>query len=192
MRLKIVVQKMMSVISRLQPTAERGILTNFGYHLLTQIKLLEGQRTRIITSLKWMTTQLKWKHDDQKGALDAGSRGGDYSELLQAAIDLLKELEKEDKPEVFLVSTLKHHGLWADSTFNRSEMGLEKLLRACEDHEQIEIVVDIEIPKTGATGLEEWCLKQGASKVTFTGGNCVPHRKDIHTSLEGLEGNKDE
>ena len=51
-------------------------------------------KQRIIESLEWMTTQLRWQYDNAKEALgDEGSEGG-YSPELREAIELLKELKK--------------------------------------------------------------------------------------------------
>ena len=171
-----IVCKMSSLIDKLDATPERGILTNFISALLRRIEAKKKEdekfRSENISILEWMVTQLKWQSDVENQNLEEGSQGG-YSDDLQKAIDLLAKLkgipeQNQNSIETFAVSKLKHFGLWADSSFDRSEMGLERLLYACEDHKQIEILVDIPIPGIGAPGLQNWCIKHGAIKVIFT------------------------
>ena len=70
----------------------------------------------------------------------------------------------ENKP--FTISSLKYFGFWATTPFERSEMGLERIIRACEDHEEVQIIIDESFPG-GVNKLHENLIKQGASKVTF-------------------------
>lgn len=92
------------------------------------------------------------------------------NKLLKAKLkneEFWEEHCKDVRENRFRISGMKAQGLWASSPFGRSEMGLESLLRTCNDHEEIEIVIDEPIPGGGQSGLEKWLLKQGASKVTF-------------------------
>jgi len=56
----------------------------------------EELRQRIIKTLNWMVMDMKWRFDDNKNNLEVGSQGG-YSPELQEAINLLKELENENR-----------------------------------------------------------------------------------------------
>ena len=51
----------------------------------------EELRLRLITTLEWMTADMKWRADDTKRNFEEGSQGG-YSPELQEGIDLLTEL----------------------------------------------------------------------------------------------------
>ncbi len=50
-------------------------------------------KQRIIETLEWMTTDMKWRADDTNQNIEEGSQGG-YSPELTEAIDLLEELKK--------------------------------------------------------------------------------------------------
>ena len=52
----------------------------------------EELKQRLIRTLEWMTTDMKWRADDTKLNFEEGSQGG-YSPELQEGIDLLAELK---------------------------------------------------------------------------------------------------
>jgi len=52
----------------------------------------KDMRKRIIDTLEWMVTDMRWRADETKRNFEEGSQGG-YSPQLQKAIDLLEELK---------------------------------------------------------------------------------------------------
>ena len=54
----------------------------------------KDMRKRIIDTLEWMVTDMRWRADETKRNFEEGSQGG-YSPQLQKAIDLLEELKNE-------------------------------------------------------------------------------------------------
>ena len=60
---------------------------------LERIKELEQLRERIIVTLDWMITDMKWRHNETK--LNAEGFEGDYSPELKEAVSLLEELKEK-------------------------------------------------------------------------------------------------
>ena len=55
-------------------------------------------KKRIIKTLNWMVTDIKWREDHLNGDFDEFSQGG-YSPELTEAIKLLEELRQGDRDE---------------------------------------------------------------------------------------------
>jgi len=55
----------------------------------------ESMKKRIIDTLEWMITDMRWRADETMRNFEEGSRGS-YSPELQEAINLLEELKNEE------------------------------------------------------------------------------------------------
>ena len=56
------------------------------------------EKKRLVDTLTWMITDMKYKSDAEKRNFEEGSEGG-YSSHLQAAIQLLEDIEKTETSE---------------------------------------------------------------------------------------------
>ena len=83
----------------------KEFLTEYGGYMSQALELIDsmaGQRkeliTRVIETLSWMVSDMRWRFDESKNNLEPGSRGG-YSPELTEAIELLEELKKLNETE---------------------------------------------------------------------------------------------
>ncbi len=60
--------------------------------------LNEIEKEQLVTSLSWMITDMKHRHDEIKGDIEVGSQG-DYSDELKATMLLLDVVEKTETVE---------------------------------------------------------------------------------------------
>jgi len=65
----------------------------YGNLELERIKELEQLRERIIVTLDWMITDMKWRHNETK--LNVEGFEGEYSPELKEAVSLLEELKEK-------------------------------------------------------------------------------------------------